>query len=282
AAAGSQPTLALLSDTTHLAAASLWVGGLAILLFALLPSRQPGELAQALPRFSRIAMGAVAVLALTGTYQAWREVGPLAALWSTEYGKLLLFKIAGFLLLIGVGNLGRLAVRRRYVVPVAHAMAVSGTGAIDDVERDRMLRRLRRSVGIEVGIAAAVLALTAVLVSTAPARASYVDPFDATVQLASGGTAQVSVAPARTGANTVQVTVLDAAGKPADAQAVTMTAALPGEQLGPLPLLLTKVDTGIYRAAAASFPRPGSWELVVRVQVSEFDRDVAQVEVPVT
>lgn len=282
AAAGSQPTLALLSDTTHLAAASLWIGGLAVLLFALLPSRDTGELAQALPRFSRLAMGAVAVLALTGSYQAWREIGPLPALWSTGYGQLLLAKIAGFLLLVGLGNLGRLAVRRRYVAPVAHALSLSDTEELAEVEQDRLVGRLRRSVGIEVGIAAAVLAVTAVLVSTAPARATYVKPVDAAVQLASGGSAKIAVSPARPGPNTIEVTVLDRAGAPTDVTEVTLTASLPAEQLGPLPVTLTKAGTGVYRASGASFQRAGTWELVLRVQRSEFDRDVAQVDVPVT
>ena len=35
--AGSQPTLALLSDTTHLAAGAVWIGGLSVLLARLLP-----------------------------------------------------------------------------------------------------------------------------------------------------------------------------------------------------------------------------------------------------
>jgi copper transport protein len=282
AAAGSQPTLALLSDTSHLAAASLWIGGLAVMLVALLPTRRTGELAQALPRFSRMAIGCVAVLAVTGTYQAWREVAPLPALWSTGYGKLLIAKIVGFLLLVGLGNLSRLAVRRRYVAPVAYALSMSDTEEIEHLEQDRMLSRLRRSVGMEVAIAAAVLAVTAVLVSTAPARATYVDPFDSTVRLASGGSARISVSPARTGENTIEITVRDRSGKPLDPQQVSLTAALPVEQIGPLPVSLNKSGTGVYRAPGASFPRPGSWQLVLRVQTSEFDRDVTQVDVSVS
>lgn len=287
AAAGSQPTLALLSDTTHLAAGAVWIGGLVVLVGCLLPGRRTEELAGALPRFSRIALGAVAVLALTGTYQAWREVSPLAALWSTEYGRLLLVKIAGFVVLVGLAYFSREAVRRRYVTPVVHAMSTAdtseaGAAELTESEEDRMVRRMRASVGLEVLIAAAVLAVTALLVSTAPAKATYTKPFESTVQLASGGSATVTVSPARTGSNAVRVTVNDAQGRARDATQVTMTAALPGEQIGPLPVTLNRTGTGVYTSAAASLPRPGTWELVLRVQLSEFDRDVAQVDVPVT
>ncbi len=282
AAAASQPTLALLSDTTHLAAGAVWIGGLTVLLACLLPGRRTEELAAALPRFSRIALGAVAVLAVTGTYQAWREVSPLAALWSTEYGRLLMVKIAGFLVLVGLAYVSREAVRRRYVTPVVHAMSTADTTGLAESEEDRMVRRMRASVGLEVLIAAAVLAVTALLVSTAPAKATYVEPFEATVQLASGGSATVSVSPARAGSNAVRVTVQDAQGRPRDATQVTMTAALPAEQIGPLAVTLNRTGTGLYTSPAASLPRPGTWELVLRVQLSEFDRDVAQVDVPVT
>lgn len=282
AAAGSTPTLALLSDTTHLAAASLWIGGLVLLTACLLPGRRTAELAEALPRFSRLALGAVTVLVCTGLYQAWREIRPVPALWSTRYGLLLVAKVGVVALIVAVAWFSRGAVRRRYVTPVVHALSVAEDERTPEVgEDDRMLRRLRRSVGIEVALGATVLALAAVLVSTAPARATYVAPVDRTVRLASGGSAAVEVTPARVGANTLRVTVFDAQGGRVDAGAVTATLALPAERIGPLPVMLTRAGTGEYVTRSAALPRAGTWELVVRVQMSEFDRDVAQVDVPV-
>lgn len=285
AAAGSTPTLALLSDTTHLAAASLWLGGLVLLAACLLPGRRTADLAEALPRFSRLALGAVTVLVGTGLYQAWREVWPVPALWSTGYGQLLIAKVAVVALIVAVAWLSRGAVRRRYVTPVVHALSVAADADEDAAgtpdEDGRLQQRLRRSVGIEVALAAVVLALTSVLVSTAPARATYVAPVTSTVRLASGGSAQVEVTPAKVGANTIRVTVLTAQGAKADASQVTATLALPAEQIGPLPVTLTRSAPGEYGTESASLPRSGTWELVVRVQMSEFDRDVAQVDVQV-
>jgi copper transport protein len=163
---------------------------------------------------------------------------------------------------------------------VAHALSTREIeiGPSDD---DYLVRRMRWSVGLEVAIATAVLAITAMLVSVAPARASYVQPYATTLQLAAGGTAQLSVTPARQGSNTVRVDVFDQAGKPRDAQGVTLSAALPAEQIGPLPLSVTKVGAGHYQSAGVSLPRPGTWKLTVRVRTSEFDVSVAAADVPV-
>ena len=288
AVTGNQSMLALLSDTIHLIAVTLWVGGLVMLVGCLLPSREPDQIAAALPRFSRIALGSVVTLVVTGTYQAWREVAPLPALWSTTYGVLLLAKIGGFAVLIGLGNLGRLAVRRRYVLPVAHALAVSGgdhAAVADppDPDRtgsgpgtDRVLQRLRVSVLAEVVIAAAVLAVTAVLVVQAPARTAYTDPFSASLALPGGGSVTLAVTPARSGTNTVTVTVVKADGTTAAPQQVALYATLPKESIGPLEIQLTRTAVGKYRSTAASLPRPGRWQLDVQVRTSEFNRSVAQ------
>jgi copper transport protein len=294
AAAGSTPTLALLSDTTHLAAASVWLGGLVILAACLLPRRRTGELAEALPRFSKLALGCVAALTVTGTYQAWREIWPIPALWHTSYGQILIAKITGFLLIVAVAYFSRQAVRRRYVTPVVHALSVKeddgSVATIGEPEAEaqavdgdqRMVRRLRISVGIELLLGICVLGLAAVLVATAPARSTYVRPVDQTVRLASGGTAKVDITPVKVGANTLRINVFDAQGKPVDAKAVTGTLALPAQQYGPLAVQVNRVGTGQYVTASAALPKPGDWELVVRVQMSEFDRDVAQVNFKVT
>jgi copper transport protein len=291
AAAGSAPTLALLSDTSHLAAASVWIGGLVILVACLLPRRRTAELAEALPRYSRLALGCVGVLAVTGTYQAWREVWPIPALWSTTYGQLLLAKIIGFLLIVAVAYFSRQAVQRRYVRPVVHALAVKEDGSVATISepeaaalsQDRQLvRRLRTSVGIELALGIVVLAVAAVLVSQPPARTTFVKPVDKTVALASGGTAQVELTPAKVGQNTLTVKVFDQGGKQVDARAVTATEALPSDQYGPLDVPMQKTGTGQYSSSSVALTKTGNWELVIRVQMSEFDRDVVQVDVKVT
>ena len=91
---GSQVPLSLLSDTIHLSAGAIWLGGLTMLATIVLrragpaPRRARGaadqktrlasaEAVQAVERFSPIALGCVGAILVTGTYQAWRNVGNL-------------------------------------------------------------------------------------------------------------------------------------------------------------------------------------------------------------
>ncbi|MFI5861378.1 copper resistance CopC/CopD family protein [Streptomyces sp. NPDC051546] len=91
ASTGIQPGLAMPLDILHLLAVATWLGGLTALLVAL--HKVPGIERSAIRRFSTVAFTSVVVLACTGTYQAWRQVGSWSALTGTDYGRLLLLKI---------------------------------------------------------------------------------------------------------------------------------------------------------------------------------------------
>src|SRR5262249_43974469 len=67
------------------------------------PADRAAELARVLPRWSRTAMTAVALIVLSGLYQSWREVGAVGALFDTSYGRLLLYKLWFVLAMLGVG-----------------------------------------------------------------------------------------------------------------------------------------------------------------------------------
>ena len=159
--------LSISADTLHVCAMATWVGGLVMVVVAILPRREPAELREALPAFSRAAFVSVVVLAATGTYAAWRGVGSWRAFFHTEYGLLVLGKIVLFVGLMALGNLSRRVIQQRVRRPVvAYAMTddVDEDDAppeLDDVATERM----RRSVLVEIVIAAVILALTAVLVS---------------------------------------------------------------------------------------------------------------------
>ena len=128
AGTGIQVPLAVPSDIIHLTAMAIWMGGLVTLVTVVLrrpdapaDARKAGqrryqaataEAARAVSRFSPIALGCVAAIVATGTYQAWRGVGSWGALFATPYGRLLLVKIAAVCALVALGNLARQRVQR--------------------------------------------------------------------------------------------------------------------------------------------------------------------------
>ncbi|GAA3011754.1 copper resistance CopC/CopD family protein [Streptomyces fulvorobeus] len=105
ASTGIQPGIAMPVDVLHLLAAAAWLGGLAALLVALY--RTPSVDSSAVRRFSRVAFVSVVVLAATGIYQSWRQVGSWSALTGTAYGQLLLVKVALVAALVGAAWISR-------------------------------------------------------------------------------------------------------------------------------------------------------------------------------
>ncbi|WP_031071794.1 copper resistance protein CopC [Streptomyces sp. NRRL S-118] len=129
ASAGLQPGIAMPVDVLHLLAMAAWLGGLAALLVAL--HREPSIERTAVRRFSRVAFGSVAVLAATGIYQSWRQVGSWSALTGTAYGRLLLIKVALVAVLVAVAWISRRWTRGlAETAPAVAAPAVATEAAV--------------------------------------------------------------------------------------------------------------------------------------------------------
>ncbi|MFC9822186.1 copper resistance CopC/CopD family protein [Streptomyces erythrochromogenes] len=207
ASTGIQPGLAMPADILHMMAVATWLGGLSALLVAL--HKVPGIEHSAVRRFSRVAFVSVVVLAVTGVYQAWRQTGSWSALTGTEYGRLLLLKVALVAVLLAVAYMSRKWTARLAEAPAALEEADAQVGAqvaaADDVSREtssvtvpadperaaQLARQraalesarekrvrdadpnragLRRSVLAEAAIAVVLLVVTTVLTSTEPGR----------------------------------------------------------------------------------------------------------------
>lgn len=273
--------LAVSSDTLHLTAMTTWIGGLAVLAVLLSRRSTAVDLADVLPRWSRVALSSVLLLTVTGTIQSLREVGSLDALTTTSYGRLLLVKLALFAGLLGLGNLGRVWIRRRYTMTVVHAYSEEAAP-----EPPADVRALRRSVAAEAGLAAVVLAVTAVLVATTPARvaaggaATRVVAQQAqvvSIDLPDGTTVDVGATPDRA----VTVLLEDSEGEAFDPEKVSISASLAGKNVAKLPLRLGRADVGSYRAEDL-LPFPGAWRITVTVQDSPTESAVgtADLDVP--
>lgn len=105
ASTGIQSSVAMPVDVLHLLAVAAWLGGLATLLTAL--HRSAAVERRAVRRFSTVAFVSVVVLAATGLYQSWRQVGSWSALTGTTYGQLLMLKVGLVTVMVGVAWISR-------------------------------------------------------------------------------------------------------------------------------------------------------------------------------
>ncbi|WNV76691.1 copper resistance CopC family protein [Geodermatophilus sp. DSM 44513] len=314
--AGPLPGLAVAAAAVHVAAMAVWLGGLAGLLGGVLREQAPAaDVARALPPFSRLAAGSVTALVVTGVVQSVREVGSPAALVTTPYGWLLLAKLVLVLLLLAAAGVSRvwvqqhLGVRRARPAPrrrvPAHAFSSAAAGPAGDVPephpavtsaagaRAEVLAEaaaaerpaLRRAVLVELAVGLVVLALSAVLVGTPPARAEVARPVDVTlpVQTTAGasGSVQVSVDPAAAGPNTLHVYLLDEQGRFTQPVDVRVTLTEPAQQLGPIEVDLEPAGPGHYVGDGMAIPGAGTWTLAVAVRLDEFTAGTASTTFPV-
>ena len=105
ASSSASHEVAVTTVALHVAAASLWVGGLAAILVLL--GRRRELLVTALPRFSTLAGACLAVVTVSGVLTAQVRLGSWAALFFTGYGALVIAKAVALVLLGGLGLLTR-------------------------------------------------------------------------------------------------------------------------------------------------------------------------------
>ncbi|MGY2079944.1 copper resistance CopC/CopD family protein [Modestobacter sp. SYSU DS0657] len=280
--AGPLPGLAVPVAAVHAAAMAGWLGGLTALFAGGLRRREDaadrvGELALALPRWSRLAAGLIAALVVTGVLQSVREVGSPSALVDTAYGWLLVAKLVLVLGVLVAALVSRdwvqqrLGDRRRSRVPAGGSPA-------------EHLGVLRRSVLVELAGAAVVLAVSAVLVGTPPARAAVADPVEVTLPLQSAGgtdgTVQVTLAPASPGPASLHVYLFDDAGTLVQPRQISVTLTEPQQEIGPIDVDLAGAGPGHY-VGDPTLPTAGTWTLTVTVRLDEFTAVTASTTFPV-
>jgi copper transport protein len=138
------------------------------------------------------------------------------------------------------------------------------------------MRRLRRSVALELGMAVVILALSAVLVNTATGREAYAPTVSASQAFNTGGpggsgVVHIFAGPARLGPNTIEVYFTTAAGRAYQPAQVTAALYYPARNIGPLPVTLSLTAAGQYRAQNATVTFTGQWTLQVIVRSDGFD-----------
>ena len=266
--AGSKGALAVIADTGHVLAASVWVGGLAMLVvgLALAADRRAALAKAAFPTFSTMALAGVGVLLVTGTIGGLVEIDRFSDLWSSTYGRLLLAKIAIAAALVGFGVVNRRSVR----------------GLADPASATGMLARLRRSIIVEFALMALAVGVTSVIISKAPAnaRAGSVQATPTTTGTIGDLSVRLTVDPGARGENSVTV-FLSQGGTPKNADEVTITARPQVGDIGPFKLIASRTEPGRYVAPSLQVPVDGVWNFNVAVRRGEFDLQAADLTLPI-
>jgi len=159
--------LPIVGDIGHLIAAALWPGGLVPLLVLLLGQYRAVDqstrmfVADIVRRFSGLSLVVVGLLAATGLLNTYFIVGSPGALFTTDYGRLLLLKIALFVLMLGLGAWNLLVLKPRLS---GAAMVESQT----DASAMTPMQSLIRSVAVETFLAAGIVFVIGFLGATPP------------------------------------------------------------------------------------------------------------------
>jgi len=270
--AGAAPLTPVIvaADMVHLAAMSVWLGGLATLSAFLLRGTHPRVLGVLLPAWSRWAALSVVWLIAGGAVQAVVQVGSVPALWHTGYGRLVLAKIAILAATLVVAAYARRLVRRAQV-PTAGAS------------------RMRWTVGAEVLATTVVLGLSAVLVQVNPGRTAAVDQGAVRDQGVSQTltcplfTLQFNIYPVEIGENnTIHAFLYSSAGAPLPAQQWTVTSRLLGrDDLEPVSQPLLPLQPRHHAIGAITFPLPGAYEVKFTVRTTDVDEDTVTTTISV-
>lgn len=270
-------TLLVVTDALHLTAGAAWLGGLAGLALTL-PSvaGRPRDGALLLTRFSTVAAGLLAVLALTGVLLGWRIVGSWERLLGETWGRLLLVKVALVLVVVALATWNRLRLVPRVTDGVGHDQQRRGSALV------------RRTVVAEAAVLVAVLAVTGLLAQKPPAGEAPAATRTADTGVVTGvATDDIRVLAVLEKGPGLQrrivVQLQDVAGEPLDlydAPAVSLRTDGPdGIDLGEVAVVPTAVGT---YTAEVVFPRPGAWQLQVSVRQDEFTSPVTTIDLPVT
>ena len=155
AAASRHVVWSVTFDVLHIAGAGVWIGGLLMVLIAGIPAmaRLPNGGRDAgvgalVNSFHPLALFCAPIVVLAGLGTSWLRLGSIAAFGTTDYGRILLLKLALVIVVAGMGAYNSIRARRKLGV-------AEGTSHI------------RLTGSIELLFAALVLAVTTVLVTTA-------------------------------------------------------------------------------------------------------------------
>jgi copper resistance protein D len=256
------------ADVAHLIAAAAWVGALLPLIVLLAAAGgEDASLAvvrKATTRFSVLGIVSVGTLLVTGIVNTFYLAGSVPALLRTDYGRLLLIKIALFLAMVALASLNRFRLTPQLL---QQNNIAASRGA---------LRQLRRNAVMEVLAGAIVIAIVAALGTMPPAiHAAHQHPTYAAVPAdatfvhihSTEGMADVTIEPGRTGRARATIRLWNEDLKALDARQVSLTLTAPTAASQPTTRPARQGRDGAWQVDDIALAEPGNWMVSVEVML---------------
>jgi putative copper resistance protein D len=234
------------ADMAHLLAAGLWIGSLPAL--AMLLACEAADVSAATRRFSTFGVIAVATLLLTGLFNTYLLTDSVWSLPKSDYGRLLLLKIAVFVAMVVFA-----AINRFYWTPKLPA--------------DRAADAVRRHSTIEAGLGLAILFIVGILGTLPPPLHGHLHSGNddgAFVHIHDiDAMAEVRLLPGTPGQNAAQILLMQEDFQTLAAKSVKLRLSQPGQP--PVTAEAHANGEGTWRVPDLTLPAPGVWTVVVGV-----------------
>ena len=258
AATGLRGDAHVVSDALHLLSAGAWLGALpafALLLWAARRRQKPGWYdftTTVTHRFSRFAAISVGTLLATGIVNSWNLLGGPRDLWTTDYGRLVFFKIVLLAAMLSIATVNKFHLTPRLPARVA-------------------LRNLQRNSIAEIGIGLCVLVLVGYLGRLEPT--AHVHPATPPISADAAFThihmpeamADVTIDPGRAGRSAVMIRVSREDFTAFAAKEVRLLLDPPAGSGIPLDRAAEQQTDGSWTIKEIALAQPGIWTVRVLV-----------------
>jgi copper transport protein len=253
--------VSILLDWLHLAAGSIWVGGLIglLVLWASLPAaRRIAGLVVCVPRFSNTAFVSVLALIGSGIGASIIHLPTVSSLWQTSYGKTLLVKIALLCTALLLAAVNLLRTKPRLAAFERRPELAPGAAVL-----------LRRLVSGETVLVVAAVVAASVLSSLPPPAKALASAGSALARIGPGPVAstvktkgytlKLRVAPNRAAAQNSFSLAMTKNGKPLTGATVVGGFSMLDMEMGTQSHLLKETSPGIYTLSAPALVMVGHW-----------------------
>jgi copper transport protein len=259
--------LTLMFDWLHLAAGSVWLGGLIgvlVLWLSLSSGQRVAGLSVVVPRFSNVALISVLLLGAAGVAETINHLPAVNALWETGFGQAILVKtgLLGAAALVASGNL--LRTKPRLVAARERPEVGEPAAAL-----------LRTLISGELFLVLGVVFAAAVLSSLAPPPPAFALENSALAKVGPGRVArtvsragyvlQVLVSPNKAAAPDSFALRITKGGQPVRGANVTLTFNHLEMQMPQQEYQLTETRPGVYSRAAPALVMVGKWGLTFQI-----------------